>query len=145
MGYSEKNLEEHIEQSLIQLGYKSRLFTEYDRNSCSISDDIVGFIKDTQEKEYKKLTDQYGSDTDMKLVSRINNEISSRGVIDVLRKGVKDRGCNFRMVYFQPKTSLNPEHQELYKRNRFVVIRQLHFSLKNEKSLDMVIDRKSVV
>jgi type I restriction enzyme R subunit len=137
MGYSEKNLEEHIEQSLVQSGYTSRLFSEYDRNNCSISEDIIGFIKDTQEKEYNKLQDQYGSDTDKKLITRINNEISSRGLIDVLRKGVKDRGCNFRMLYFQPKNNLNPEHQELFTKNRFVVIRQLHYSLKNENSIDM--------
>lgn len=139
MVYSEKNLEEHIEQSLIHTGYTPRLFTEYDRVLCSVPSDIIGFIKDTQEKEYNKLTEQYGSDTDKKFVTRINNEISSRGLIDVLRKGVKDRGCNFRLVYFQPKTSLNPEHKELYKKNRFVVIRQVHYSLKNEKSLDMVL------
>lgn len=137
MGYSEKNLEEHIEQSLVQSGYKSRLFSEYDRINCSISEDVIGFIKDTQEKEYNKLKDQYGSDTDKKLIIRINNEISSRGLIDVLRKGVKDRGCNFRMLYFQPKNNLNPEHQELFKKNRLVVVRQLHYSTKNENSIDM--------
>ena len=137
MNYSEKNLEEHIEQSLVQSGYKSRLFSEYDRINCSISEDIVGFIKDTQEKEYNKLQDQYGSDTDKKLIIRINNEISSRGLIDVLRKGVKDRGCNFRMLYFQPKNNLNPEHHKLFKKNRFVVVRQLHYSTKNENSIDM--------
>jgi type I restriction enzyme R subunit len=73
MGYSEKNLEEHIEHSLVQSGYKPRLFSEYDRINCSISEDIVGFIKETQEKEYTKLQDQYGSDTDKKLIIRINN------------------------------------------------------------------------
>jgi type I restriction enzyme R subunit len=113
------------------------LFSEYDRINCSISEDIVGFIKDTQEKEYNKLQDQYGSDTDKKLIIRINNEISSRGLIDVLRKGVKDRGCNFRMLYFQPKNNLNPEHHKLFKKNRFVVVRQLHYSTKNENSIDM--------
>lgn len=139
MGYSERNLEEHIEHSLVQSGYRSRLFSEYDRISCSISEDIIGFIKDTQEREYNKLQDQYGSDTDKKLIIRINNEISTRGLIDVLRKGVKDRGCNFRMLYFQPKNNLNPEHQELFKKNRFVVVRQLHYSTKNENSIDMVL------
>ena len=139
MGYSEKNLEEHIEQSLVQLGYQSRLFTEYDRNLCSIGEDVIGFIRETQGKEYKKLIDQYGYDTQNKLLTRINNEISSRGLIDVLRKGVKDRGCNFKLVYFQPKTTLNPEHQELYKKNRFVVVRQLHYSTKNENSIDTVL------
>ncbi len=139
MGYSEKNLEEHIEQSLVQSGYTSRLFSEYDRNNCSIKEDVIGFIKETQEKEYEKLKEQYGSDVDTKLINRINNEISSRGLIDVLRKGVKDRGCNFRLIYFQPKTTLNPEHEGLYKKNRFVVVRQLHYSTKNENSIDMVL------
>lgn len=137
MGYSEKNLEEHIEQSLVQSGYKSRLFSEYDRINCSISEDIIGFIQDTQEKEYKKLQDQYGLDTETKLIIRINNEISSRGLIDVLRKGIKDRGCNFRLLYFQPKNNLNKEHQELFQKNRFVIVRQLHYSTKNENSIDI--------
>lgn len=137
MGYSEKNLEEHIEQSLLQSGYRSRLFSEYDRNNCSISEDIIGFIKETQEKEYNKLKDQYGSDTDKKIITRINNEISSRGLIDVLRKGVKDRGCNFRLLYFQPKNNLNQEHKELFQKNRFVIVRQLHYSTKNENSIDI--------
>lgn len=138
MGYSEKNLEEHIEKSLVDdFKYKSRLYTEYDRNTCSIHEDLIGFIKDTQEKEYKKLKEQYGSDVDTKLVTRINNEISSRGLIDVLRKGIKDRGCNFRLIYFQPKTNLNQEHKELYQKNRFVVVRQLHYSNKNDNSIDM--------
>ncbi len=139
MNYTEKNLEEHIEKSLNQSEYKTRLYTEYDRINCSISEDIIGFIKDTQEKEYNKLQDQYGTDTDKKLITRINNEISSRGLIDVLRKGVKDRGSNFRMLYFQPKTNLNSEHKELYEKNRFVVVRQLHYSTKNNNSLDMVL------
>jgi type I restriction enzyme, R subunit len=139
MAYTEKNLEEHIEQSLLKVGYTPRLFSEYDRNNCAINHDIIGFIKDTQEKEYNKLFDQYGIDTDKKLITRINNEIASRGLIDVLRKGVKDRGCNFRMLYFQPKNNLNPEHQELFTKNRFVVVRQLHYSTKNNNSIDMVL------
>ncbi len=139
MEYKEKHLEEHIEVSLVQSGYKSRLFSEYDRTLCLINEDIIGFIKDTQEKEYNKLNEQYGSDTDKKLLTRINNEISSRGLIDVLRKGVKDRGCNFRLLYFQPKNNLNPDHQDLFTKNRFVVVRQLHYSLKNNNSIDVVL------
>lgn len=137
MGYSEKNLEEHIEQSLVQSGYKSRLFSEYDRINCSISEDVIGFIKDTQIKSYNKLKEQYGSDTDRKLITYINNLISSRGLIDLLRKGFTDRGCKFRLLYFQPKNNLNSEHQELFQKNRFVVVRQLHYSTKNENSIDM--------
>lgn len=139
MNYTERNFEEHIEKNLHKVGYTSLLHTEYDRVNCVVPTEVIGFIKDTQPKEYEKLTEQYGSQTDQKLIQRLTNEVSKRGVIDVLKKGIKDRGCKFSLVYFEPKSGLNPEHQELYDKNRFSVIRQLHYSTKNENSLDMVL------
>jgi len=58
-------------------------------------------------------------------------------VIDVIRKGVKDRGCHFHLTYFQPKSGLNPDHQELYKLNRLITVRQLKYSKQNSNSIDM--------
>lgn len=139
MNFTEKNLEEHIEKNLQKAGFNSLLYTEYDKNNCVIPSQLVSFIKETQPKEYEKLGEQYGTDTDNKLITRLNNEIASRGVIDVLRNGIKDRGSKFNLVYFEPKSGLNPEHQELYKKNRFTVVRQLHYSTKNNNSLDMVL------
>lgn len=139
MNFTEKNFEEHIEKNLNKSGFHSLLYTEYDRNSCVIPNDLIGFIKDTQLREYEKLVEQYGTDTDNKLILRLNNEVSSRGVIDVLRNGIKDRGSRFNLVFFEPKSGLNPEHQELYKKNRFSLVRQLHYSTKNNNSLDMVL------
>ena len=139
MNYTEKHLEEHIEKNLQQVGFQSLTHTEYDRVSCVIPFDLIEFIKTTQRKEYDKLVEQYGSDTDNKLISRLNTEVSGRGVIDVLRNGIKDRGSKFNLVYFEPKSGLNPEHKELYQNNRFTLIRQVHYSTKNNNSLDMVL------
>ena len=137
MNYTEEKFEDHIEESLNSDGWKSLHHTEYDRNLCQISSELLTFIKKSQEKEYEKLTDQYGSQTDQKLTKRVCDEISKRGIVDVLRKGVKDHGSHFQLVYFEPKSGLNPEHQKLYRQNRFTVIRQFHFSPKNEKSIDV--------
>lgn len=137
MNYLEQDFEEHIEQHLVQSGYTSLHSETYDKSLCLIPTQLLDFIKATQEKNYEKLQDQYGTDTDEKLLHRISSEIDKRGVIDVLRNGVKDRGCDFQLVFFEPKSGLNPEHQELYKQNQFTVIRQLKHSLKNENSLDM--------
>ena len=60
-------------------------------------------------------------------------------MLDVLRKGVKDRGCEFKLTYFRPSSGMNPDHQRLYAQNRFSLIRQLHYSQRNEKSLDMAL------
>jgi type I restriction enzyme, R subunit len=134
---TEKKFEDHIEHHLKQSGYDSVDPTLYDKDLCLISNKILGFIKSTQEKTYQKLELQYGSETDTKLCKRITSEIDSRGVIEVLRKGVKDRGCHFELVYFEPKSGLNEEHQELFKHNQFSLIRQLKYSKQNENSIDV--------
>jgi len=135
--YLEQDFEEHIEEHLISSGYTSKVSTAYDKTLCSIPTQLIEFIQRTQPKTFEKLELQYGTETIGKLLKRISTEIDRRGIIDVLHKGVKDRGCDFKLVYFQPKSGLNPEHRDLYKQNKFTVIRQLKYSLKNENSIDM--------
>ncbi|MCH7613559.1 MAG: type I restriction endonuclease subunit R [Candidatus Marinimicrobia bacterium] len=137
MNYTEQDFEEHIEEYLVSSGYTSSDPSIYDKTLCLIPTQLIGFIQKTQPKTFEKLEHQYGSETENKLIKRVSSQIENRGVIDVLRKGVKDRGCDFKLVYFQPKSGLNPEHKDLYKQNRFTVIRQLKYSLKNENSIDM--------
>ena len=137
--YKEINFEEHIEARLNQSGYRSLQPTDYDKYFCLIPDEVLQFIRTTQLKAYQRLERQYGEDTPQKLTLRISNQVASRGVLDVLRKGVKDRGCSFDLTYFQPSSGMNLDHQRLYAQNRFTLIRQLHYSQRNEKSLDMVL------
>jgi len=135
--YLEQDFEEHIEEHLTSSGYSSLDLTTYDKTLCLMPTQVMGFIQETQPKTLQKLELQYGTETENKLIKRVSSEIEKRGVIDVLRNGVKDRGCYFHLVYFEPKSGLNPEHKDLYKENRFTVIRQLKYSLKNENSVDM--------
>ncbi len=136
---SEYRFESHIEKSLQSHGYTSRVYSEYDRGLCLVVEDIVGFIKDTQKDTYDKLYTQFESLTDNHLCKTINDIIAKRGIVDALRKGISTRGCSFDLVYFQPKSVLNQDHQDLYQKNRFVVIRQLHYSQANNNSIDMVL------
>ena len=137
--YAEKDFENHIEAHLNRSGYWSLPSTDYDKYLCLIPDEALRFIREAQPKEYQKLECQYGEETPERLLIRVNNEIERRGVLDVLRKGVKDRGCYFDLTYFQPSSGMNPDHQQLYAQNRFSLIRQLKYSQKDEKSLDMVL------
>ena len=137
--YTEQNFENHIEQHLNRSGYQSLQSTDYDKSLCLISDETLQFIRDTQPNEYQRLERQYREDTPSKLLDRVSKQIASRGVLDVLRNGVKDRGCSFDLTYFHPSSGMNPDHQRLYAQNRFSLIRQLHYSQRNEKSLDMTL------
>ena len=137
--YTEQRFEDHIEEHLNQSGYRSLKSSRYDKPLCLIPNETLQFIQDTQPETYQKLERQYGEETSVKLLDRISKQIASRGVLDVLRKGVKDRGCDFKLTYFQPSSGMNPDHKTLYAQNRFSLIRQLHYSQRNEKSLDMVL------
>lgn len=136
--YTETDFEQHITNSLIEAGWTERHFSEYKRELCLLPEVLLGFIQRSQEKTYQKLVDQYGSETDSKLLVRIDSQIAKKGVHEVLRSGIKDRGCHFSLVYFPPKSGLNPDHAELYKFNELNVVRQLHYSTRNENSIDLV-------
>ena len=136
---TEKKFEEHIEDHLKTVGYSTLPFSEYDRNLCLIRDQVIDFIRDTQPEQWGRLQEIYDVDTENKILARISSEISKRGIIDVLRNKVVDRGVYLNLCYFEPKSDLNPDHLKLYQSNQFTVVRQLHYSEQNENSIDMVL------
>lgn len=134
---TEEKFEEHIEKHMSSVGYTSIDFHEYDRSLCLIKDEVINFIKTTQPEKWEKLFEIHGSDVENKILSRISSEVSKRGIVDVLRNPVVDRGVYLNLCYFEPKSDLNPEHLKLFQSNRFTVMRQLHYSNQNENSIDM--------
>ena len=48
-------------------------------------------------------------------------------------------GCKFRLAYFRPASGLNEDTRRLHAANLFSVARQLHYSEKNNKSLDIAL------
>lgn len=147
---SERAFEDAIEAALIQDGsdngqemrpggYHKRHPEDYDRESCLLRDDSLGFLKTTQAEEWEKLSQRYGMEVEERFLERLASEIKRRGTLDVLRHGVKDMGCQFWLAYFRPASGLNEETQSLYRANLFSVVRQLRYSVKNENSLDLVL------
>jgi type I restriction enzyme, R subunit len=136
---NELRFEEWIEQSLNGKGYQSVSDVEYDKNRCILPHHLLHFLRSTQSDKLDKLVEQYGGQTDDKILHRISSEISKKGLITVLRDGITDRGVYLDLVYFQPKSGLNPEHHHLYGKNTFQLVRQLHYSSQNNNSIDMVL------
>jgi type I restriction enzyme R subunit len=139
VNYKEIDFEEHIEAHLLNTGYYSRTPEEYDKSLCLIPAEVVGFIQTTQPKEFEKLEKQYGADTAQKLLERVAREVGKHGVLEVLRKGITDRGAKFKLAYYKPASGMNPEHQTLYQGNRFSVVRQLKYSARSENEIDLVL------
>ena len=120
-------------------GYRKRRPEDYDRALCLLPRDAVDFVLATQPKEWKQLEQHHGEAVKEQFLKRLASEIERRGALDVLRNGVKDSGCKFQLAYFRPASGLNEEIRRLHAANLFAVVRQLRYSTKNEKSLDLLL------
>jgi len=120
-------------------GYRKRPPEDYDRALCLLPRDVVDFVLATQPKEWRKLEQHHGAAVRDQFLRRLASEIERRGALDILRNGVKDSGCKFRLAYFRPASGLNEETRRLHAGNLFSVVRQLRYSSKSEQSLDLVL------
>jgi len=163
MEISERSFEDAIEQGLLQHGpdataaagiaretlspygdvpggYRRRRPEDYDRTLCLLPRDVVDFVLATQPKEWQKLTQHHGAAAvKEQFLARLTTEIARRGALDVLRNGIKDSGCAFHLAYFRPSSGLNEETKRLHAANLFGAVRQLRYSTKSEKSLDLAL------
>ena len=120
-------------------GYRRRKPEDYDRALCLLPRDVVDFVLATQPREWKKLEQHHGAAVKEQFLKRLAAEIERRGALDVLRNGLKDSGCKFRLAYFRPASGLNEETRRLHAANLFAVVRQVHYSSRNENCLDLVL------
>lgn len=138
--YSEKGFEESIEQSLVeQGGYSKASPSNFDRELALDPTVLFDFIKDSQPDEWKRLQAVHGAQVETKFLQRLSKELNNRGMLDVLRHGVRNYGVKVRLAYFAPSSSLNPQAMALYEKNRLTITRQVRYSLSNENSVDLVL------
>ena len=112
----------------------------YNRELALYSEDVLGFVQDTQPKEWQKFCKLYPIDTEQKFLDRVatqlnkadpnaaNKEMRTFGTLGVLRHDIKDRNTRFSMCQFQPEHDLNPETLARYKKNRLRVVPELVYS-----------------
>lgn len=136
---SEKDFESKVEQQLLDHGYEYRHPSQYNSALCLDTEALRFFIERTQLAEWKKLERQRGGDTQEAFFGRVAREIDTRGTLDVLRKGIIDLGCKFKLAYFRPESTLNQTHRDLYNANAATVTRQVRYSLRNNNSLDLLL------
>ncbi len=135
----EKGFEEYIEEHLLRNGYVKGSPDDYNKEYALDTKLLFEFLEDTQPKKMDKLRQIHKDQYKFKILKRLNTELNNRGMIDVLRHGIKDYGVYLDLAYFRPASKLNDEMIKLYEKNRISVTRQVHYSTKNENSIDMLI------
>ena len=100
---------------------------------------LFRFLKNTQQDAVKKLQLETNPQKTAQFLARVRDEITKRGIVDVLRKGIKAYPASLIMFYMTPSVN-TPSAAALYAKNIFSVTRQLHFSPDATKlSLDLCI------
>jgi len=136
----EIGFEDFIENELLALhGYVSRVNTCLNKKLAMDTELVLQFVSTSQPEAWAQLAEQYGADVNERFLARLDSEIAERGLLDVLRKGVRDRGVTMYVAFWQPQNDLNPESTLQYQQNILSVMRQVKYSEKNENSLDMAI------
>ncbi|MCP4985706.1 MAG: type I restriction endonuclease subunit R, partial [Colwellia sp.] len=137
---SEQTFETAIVEHLVnEGGYVEGQPSFYSTELGMFKEEVLDFLKDTQPKQWKKLNEIHGDDIEKRVLLRLYKEMDLRGALDVIRNGFVDYGVRFKMAYFEPESSLNPETMALYNKNTLKVVRQLYYSTKNKNSVDLVI------
>jgi type I restriction enzyme, R subunit len=112
---------------------------DYDRNLALDLQLLSKFIQETQPDEWSRLHEIYGDQALESFAKRLDQELSQIGALEVLRQGVTDRGVHIDLMYRKPNSSYNPDAEKLYEANKFSVMRQVYFSPRDERSVDMVL------
>lgn len=136
----ERVLEEEIEASLLAKGgYSQGNPKNYDVALGFDKITLLEFIKTSQLKMWSRLEGKFGERTEDEFVRQLVKELNNRSIAEVLRNELGVYGCKFRLCFFKPETSMNSISESNYESNILSVYRQVHYSSKNNNSVDIVL------
>ena len=127
-GHTERDFEKAIEAGLANGGgYEKRSPNAFDEALALFPGDVTGFLEDSQPAKWELLEALLGPKTAGTVLDGLSKELDFKGTLHVLRHGFKCYGKTFRMAYFRPNTTMNPEAAGNYAKNRLTITRQVSF------------------
>ena len=112
----------------------------YNRELALYPEDLLGFVKETQEAEWEKFCQLYPTNPEEKFLERVatqlnktdpnaaNKEMRTFGTLGVLRHALRDRNTRFNLCQFKPEHDLNPDTLARFKKNRYRIVPELVYS-----------------
>lgn len=120
-------------------GYEQGANADYDKEFALDVTRLLRFLQATQPVAMETLGVMKSETKRRQFFSRLSREISRRGIIDVLRKGVKVYPADLILFYMTP-TENNARARALFAQNIFSVTRQLRYSVEAGRlALDLCI------
>ena len=124
----ESGLETLIVKWLVEHnGYEEGSTADYNKDYAIDETRLFRFLQDTQPEQMDKLGVFKSEQKKRQFLNRLQGELAKRGIIDVLRNGIKVYPVDLIMFYLTP-TENNIKARELFEKNIFSVTRQLRYS-----------------
>jgi len=114
----------------------------YDRERALFPEDLFAWLEATQKPAYEKALKAAGSPAKFLdvLTAVLDKPLEhGGGTLNILRKGVQYiGGGRLKMAQFRPDTTMNATTNAEYAAMRVRVMRQVHFSTADQRSIDLV-------
>ena len=114
----------------------------YDRERALFPEDLFAWLEETQPAAYEKALKAAGSQAKFLdvLTTALDKPLEhGGGTLNILRNGVQYiGGGRLKMAQFRPETTLNETTNAHYAAMRVRVMRQVHFSTADQRSIDLV-------
>jgi type I restriction enzyme R subunit len=141
--HTERVFEDELCDHLAKHGWSVRTHlkdaTSYSRPLALFAEDLLAFVQETQPSEWAKFKKWHNGQSEEMFLKRVAKQLDTHGTLHVLRHGFKDVDAKFQLCQFRPAHGKNPALKAAYDKNRLTVVRQLHYSLHNENSIDLVL------
>lgn len=141
--HKEIHLEDEICADLKAAGwlYDAADAGRYDRTQALFAGDAIAWIKASQPKAWEAIEKSHGAAAAKVVAERLRKSLDSQGTLAVLRQGFEMVGLKHAvaMCQFRPALAMNADLQARYAANRLRVLRQVHYSIHHENSIDLVL------
>ena len=122
-----------------EVGWACGSPSDYDREFCVDLLQLLAFLSDTQPEVMEALALEAGGAVRRKFLQRLSKEVSKRGIVDVLRNGIRHGPSQIDLFYGTPSPG-NIAAAERHRTNRFTVSRQLRYSRDgSQRALDLAL------
>jgi type I restriction enzyme R subunit len=126
-----------VDWLVVNNGFEQGLSTNYNREYAVDEQRLLRFLETTQPKQFEMLGIRESHHKYALFLDRLRGEIARRGIVDVLRNGIKVYPASLVMFYMTPSEK-NPKAVSQFEQNIFSVTRQLQYSQDNKKlALDL--------
>ncbi len=142
--HSEGAFETVIEANLLGHGYTRIDRETFDRERAIFPETVLDFIRKTQPGEWAKLEALHGARTGEQVLADLCKWMDTNGSLSTLRHGFKCYGRPLRIAFFKAAHELNQELEARYAANCLGLTRQLRFSTRSEKSLDVTLSLNGI-